>query len=73
MVFTFVPSLLALIHEVTSFEGDGTFKRCPTLHEWEMVIFYSQLQRGTSYHNAYILLQTHDPFLCSDYNWSHLY
>src|ERR1700678_4382760 len=47
IVFTCVPSLLALIHQVTSFECDVTFKRVQMLNEWELVIYYPEVQRGT--------------------------
>ncbi|KAG6825944.1 hypothetical protein H0H92_001763 [Tricholoma furcatifolium] len=47
LVFTFVPSLLALIHndEVTAFECDVTFKRAVDLNEWEMVTYLPSIQR----------------------------
>lgn len=44
IVFTCVPSLLALIHDVTSFECDVTFKRVQMLNEWEMVVYYPPVQ-----------------------------
>lgn len=47
IVFTCIPSLLSLIHDVNSFECDVTFKRVQTLNEWEMVIYYPPVQRGT--------------------------
>lgn len=47
LIMTFVPSLLALIHEVVSFECDVTFKRVVELNEWELVVFYPPVQRGT--------------------------
>ena len=46
LIFTCVPALLKLIHEVTSFECDVTFKRVQTLNEWEMVIYYPPVERG---------------------------
>jgi hypothetical protein len=46
IVFTCVPSLLALIHQVSAFECDVTFKRVQTLNEWELVIYYPEVQRG---------------------------
>lgn len=48
LIFTCVPNLLKLIHEVTSFECDVTFKRVQTLNEWEMVIYYPPVERGKS-------------------------
>jgi hypothetical protein len=48
IVFTCVPSLLALIHDVTSFECDVTFKRVQTLNEWELVIYYLPVQGGVA-------------------------
>ena len=46
MIFTCVPALLKLIHEVTSFECDVTFKRVQVLNEWEMVIYFPPVERG---------------------------
>ena len=46
IIFTCVPFLLGLIHEVSSFECDVTFKRVQLLNEWEMVIYYLPVQRG---------------------------
>ena len=48
IIFTFRPKLLALIGEVNYFEGDGSFKRCKGWEEWQMVIYYTPLKRGTS-------------------------
>ena len=46
IIFTCVPFLLGLVHEVSSFECDVTFKRVQLLNEWEMVIYYPPVQRG---------------------------
>jgi hypothetical protein len=46
LIFTCVPALLKLIHEVTSFECDVTFKRAQVLNEWEMVIYYPPVEHG---------------------------
>lgn len=48
LIFTSVPYLLSLIHEVPSFECDTTFKRVKSadINEWEMVIYYPPAQRG---------------------------
>jgi len=50
LIFTFVPSLLSLIHkdEVTSFECDVTFKCVLDLNEWEMVIYLPSIQCSES-------------------------
>ena len=51
LVFTFVLSLLALIHKdkVKSFECDVTFKCVLELNEWEMVIYPPSIQRSESF------------------------
>ncbi|KAF8954362.1 hypothetical protein BDZ97DRAFT_1928449 [Flammula alnicola] len=54
LIFTCVPSLLKLIHEVTSFECDVTFKRVEGLNEWEMVIYYPPVQRAITIARVYI-------------------
>lgn len=46
LIFTCVPALLKLIHEVMSFECDVTFKRVQVLNEWEMVIYFPPVERG---------------------------
>ena len=46
LIFTCVPALLKLIHEVTSFECDVTFKRVQVLNEWELVIYFAAVERG---------------------------
>jgi len=60
LIFTFVPSLLSLIHEdeVTSFECDVTFKCVLDLNEWEMVIYLLSIQcsESESYCNSVPLL-----------------
>ena len=43
LIIAWVPTLLKLIHEVTSFECDVTFKRVQTLNEWKIVIYYPPL------------------------------
>ena len=58
LVFTFVPSLLALIHkdEVKSFECDVTFKHVLELNEWEMVIYLPSIQCSESFCDSIMLL-----------------
>lgn len=46
LIITFIPFLLALVHDSDSFECDKTFKRCRDLDEWEMVIYYRPAKRG---------------------------
>ncbi|KAF9013084.1 hypothetical protein BDQ17DRAFT_1419266 [Cyathus striatus] len=56
MVFTFDTFLLSLIHEVTSFEVDHTFKHVLEFNEWEIVVFSPAVTRaitiGRIYTNA---------------------
>ena len=50
LIFTFVPSLLSLIHKTPTIQVDTTFKRTAgDMKEWEIVIWYSELMRGTFY------------------------
>ncbi|KAK7038804.1 hypothetical protein VNI00_010434 [Paramarasmius palmivorus] len=46
IIFTCYAELLALIHDVTAFEGDKRVSE-ENLKEWEMVIFYAALSKGT--------------------------
>jgi hypothetical protein len=49
LIFTSVPFLMSLIHKVSSFECDTTFKRVKDssgMNEWEMVIYYPRVQQG---------------------------
>ncbi|KAF7324029.1 hypothetical protein MKEN_00625000 [Mycena kentingensis (nom. inval.)] len=55
IVVTCVPQLLALIDEVRCFEADTTFKRVAgSFNEWEVVIFYSALNRNITIARVYI-------------------
>jgi hypothetical protein len=58
LVFTFVLSLLALIHkdEVKSFECDVTFKRILKLNEWEMVVYLPSIQCSESFCDSILWL-----------------
>lgn len=47
LIFTFLPRLLALIHKALTIQVDTTFKRTAgDINEWEIVIWYRELQRG---------------------------
>jgi hypothetical protein len=70
IIFTCVPFLLGLIHEVSSFECDVTFKRVQLLNEWEMVIYYPPVQRGMKVLQISIFKAD---FRSSNYNRSCLY
>ncbi|KAF8812196.1 hypothetical protein BYT27DRAFT_7221222 [Phlegmacium glaucopus] len=54
IIFTCIPFLLGLVHEVTSFECDVTFKCVLLLNEWEMVIYYLPVQRAITIARVYI-------------------
>ena len=56
VIFTCVPALIKLVHEVTSFECDVTFKQVQTLNEWEMVIYYPPLNVVNHCHDSYFTL-----------------
>ncbi|KAG6824629.1 hypothetical protein H0H92_006258 [Tricholoma furcatifolium] len=65
LVFTFVPSLLALIHkeEVSAFECDVTFKRSNGLNEWEMVIYLASILRTVTIARVYTNRASTDHFV----------
>ena len=47
LIFTFFSYLLALIHKALTIQVDTTFKRTAgDINEWEIVIWYRELQRG---------------------------
>jgi hypothetical protein len=47
LIFTFFSYLLALIHSALTIQVDTTFKRTiGDINEWELVIWYRELQRG---------------------------
>jgi len=47
LIFTFFSDLLALIHSALTIQVDTTFKRTAgDINEWEIVIWYRELQRG---------------------------
>ena len=47
LIFTFLSCLLALIHKALTIQVDTTFKRTAgDINEWEIVIWYHELQRG---------------------------
>ena len=47
LIFTFLSRLLALIHKALTIQVDTTFKRTAgDINEWEIVIWYNELQRG---------------------------
>jgi len=53
IIITCFAGLLALIQEVTSFEGDTAFKRVLEpdnleMNEWEMVTYYKPVQKSKS-------------------------
>ncbi|KJA15424.1 hypothetical protein HYPSUDRAFT_80527 [Hypholoma sublateritium FD-334 SS-4] len=56
LIFTAVPYLLSLIHDVPSFECDTTFKRVKDsgINEWEMVIYYPPVQRAVTVARVYL-------------------
>lgn len=48
LIFTFLSRLLTLIHKALTIQVDTTFKRTAgDINEWEIVIWYRELQRGT--------------------------
>ena len=50
LIFTFLSCLLALIHKALTIQVDTTFKRTAgDINEWEIVIWYRELQRGVIY------------------------
>lgn len=50
LIFTFLSRLLALIHKALTIQVDTTFKRTAgDINEWEIVIWYQELQRGILY------------------------
>jgi hypothetical protein len=50
LIFTFFSNLLALIHSALTIQVDTTFKRTAgDIKEWEIVIWYRELQRGMSH------------------------
>ena len=50
LIFTFLSRLLALIHKALTIQVDTTFKRTAgDINEWEIVIWYQELQRGMLY------------------------
>ena len=47
LIFTFLSRLLALIHKALTIQVDTTFKQTAgDINEWEIVIWYHELQRG---------------------------
>ncbi|EDR12626.1 uncharacterized protein LACBIDRAFT_323219 [Laccaria bicolor S238N-H82] len=55
LIFTGVPFLMSLIHEVSSFKCDTTFKHIKDssgINEWEMVIYYPQVQQETDHYEC---------------------
>ncbi|KAK7027458.1 hypothetical protein VNI00_015203 [Paramarasmius palmivorus] len=64
IIFTCYAELLALIHDVTAFEGDTTYKRVSeeNLKEWEMVIFYAALSKVVTIMRVYIDSETTDMY-----------
>jgi predicted membrane protein len=51
LIFTFLSRLLALIHKALTIQVDTTFKRTAgDINEWELVIWYQELQRGKLYY-----------------------
>jgi hypothetical protein len=68
LIFTFLSRLLALIHKALTIQVDTTFKRTAgDINEWEIVIWYHELQRGKIYYiptkNSEVMCR----FSC--YNW----
>ena len=52
LIFTFFSRLLALIHKALTIQVDTTSKRTAgDINEWEIVIWYHELQRGAIYSN----------------------
>ncbi|KAL0057171.1 hypothetical protein AAF712_016196 [Marasmius tenuissimus] len=54
LIATCIVDNLALIHEVTSFEADTTFKRTLTLHELEFGFFHRGLERAMTFARFYL-------------------
>jgi hypothetical protein len=51
LIFTFLSHLLALIHKALTIQVDTTFKRTAgDINEWEIVIWYHELQQGKIYY-----------------------
>jgi hypothetical protein len=50
LIFTFLSRLLALIHKALTIQVDTTFKwTAGDINEWEIVVWYRELQRGMFY------------------------
>ena len=74
LIFTFLSCLLALIHKALTIQVDTTFKRTAgDINEWEIVVWYCELQRGMIYSIPGPFLNLYKLYHFSRHDWESLF